>query len=236
VAKGVQDSTERHARRNVLADFILGSQDGLVNVLGIILGISAASQNIQLIFVATFAALSAESISMAAVAYTSTNARRKLYLSEVEREKKEMDEVPELERKEVLDILQGWGFSGSELELMADKITAKPKAWLEFMMAYELSLAPVSKFEARRSFVLVGISTVVGSLVPVVPFFFSGGDVVAGVIGSVIFSSIILFIIGWYAAKTTVGSLWRSGVQMLLIGLAAGLFGFLVGHFLGATP
>ena len=61
-------------------------KDGLVNVLGIILGISAASHDIRLIFVATFAALGAESISMAAVAYTSTNARRRLYLKELERE------------------------------------------------------------------------------------------------------------------------------------------------------
>lgn len=228
--------SEHHARRNMLSDFILGCQDGLVNVLGIILGISAASHNMRLIFIATLAALSAESISMAAVAYTSTNARRKLYLSEVEREKREMAEVPELEREEVRDVLRQWGFTGSDLESLVDKITSRPKAWLEFMMAYELSLSPVHKFEARRSFVLVGLSTVVGSLVPLVPFFVVGGDIMSGMIGSVVFSGVVLFIIGWYAAKTTVGSLWKSGLQMLMIGLSAGLLGFLIGHFLGATP
>jgi vacuolar iron transporter family protein len=236
VEKKSRDTTEHHARRNMLADFILGCQDGLVNVLGIILGISAASRNLQLIFVATLAAMSAESISMAAVAYTSTNARRRLYLSEVERETKEMHEVPDLERKEVGDILQGWGFTGEDLDLLVNKITSRPKAWLEFMMAYELSLSPIDKFAARNSFVLVGLSTVAGSFVPLVPFFIFGSDVTAGIIGSVVFSGIILFIIGWYAAKTTVGSLWKSGLQMLAIGLTAGLLGFLIGHFLGAAP
>ena len=63
---------EPHPSHSFLSDFILGSQDGLVNVLGILLGITAASSDIKIIFVATLAALGAESISMGAVAYTST--------------------------------------------------------------------------------------------------------------------------------------------------------------------
>ena len=227
---------EQHARRNVLSDFILGSQDGLVNVLGIILGISAATRDIRLVFVATLAALGAESISMAAVAYTSTNARRRLYQSEVKREQQEMRDVPERETEEVREVLVRWGYEGRDLEELVKRITANPKAWLEFMMSYELELAPVGAFEPRRSFLLVGGSTVVGSLIPLVPFFFVGGDVVHGAIVSIIISGVALFFIGWYAARTTMGSLWTSGVQMAVIGLSAGLIGFLIGHFVGATP
>lgn len=230
------DSSEKHSRHNMLSDFILGSQDGLVNVLGIILGISAATHDIRLIFVATFAALGAESISMAAVAYTSTSARRRLYLSEMEREKREMQEVPDLEKEEVRDILKSWGYNGKELEEFVGRIAANPKAWLEFMMTYELELAPVQAFEPRRSFVLVGASTVAGSFIPLMPFFFVGGDVITGVIASVVISGIVLFFIGWYSAKITLGSFWKSGLQMMVIGLSAGFIGFLIGHFIGATP
>jgi vacuolar iron transporter family protein len=230
------DSQEQHSRRNVLSDFILGCQDGLVNVLGIILGISAATRDLRLIFVATLAALGAESISMAAVAYTSTSARRRLYLSEVEREKREIRDVPDLEKNEVRDVLKKWGYKGKDLEDFVERITDNPKAWLEFMMSYELELAPVQIFEPRRSFILVGASTVAGSLIPLFPFIFVGSDVTTGAITSVIVSGIALFLIGWYAAKTTVGSLWRSGLQMAIIGLFAGLLGFLIGHFIGAIP
>lgn len=229
------NSQEQHARRNVLSDFILGSQDGLVNVLGIILGVSAATRDIRLVFVATLAALGAESISMAAVAYTSTNARRRLYQSEMQREQQEMRDVPDRETDEVREVLARWGYAGKDLEELVRRITANPKAWLEFMMSYELELAPVGAFEPRRSFLLVGGSTVVGSLIPLVPFFFTGGDVVNGAIVSVIVSGVALFFIGWYAAKTTIGSLWRSGAQMAVIGLSAGFIGFLIGHFVGAT-
>jgi VIT1/CCC1 family predicted Fe2+/Mn2+ transporter len=47
---------------------------------------------------------------------------------------------------------------------------------------------------------------------------------------------VVLFAIGYYEARTTVGSLWKSGIQMAMIGLAAGLAGFLIGHFIGASP
>src|SRR5438093_1042483 len=79
---------EKHAQPGLLSDFILGSQDGLVNVLGVILGVAVASRNlsdpITIILAGGLAATFAESISMGAVAYTSTLARRDHYLFGVE--------------------------------------------------------------------------------------------------------------------------------------------------------
>jgi vacuolar iron transporter family protein len=229
-------AAEKHARSSFLSNFILGSQDGLVNVLGILLGLTAATSDVRLIFVAAFAALGAESISMGAVAYTSTLARRKQYLKEVERETTEMKEVPETEKEEVRDVFKEWGYQGEELERLTDLIASKPKAWLEFMMSHELKLESVEASEPRRNFLVVLTSTIFGSIIPLIPYFLVGKDVVLGAIGSVVISGIALFIIGFYEARMTVGSLWKSGLQMAAIGLAAGLAGFLIGHFIGASP
>ncbi len=231
-----KQSAELHARSGFLSNFILGSQDGLVNVLGILLGLSAATSDLRLIFVAAFAALGAESISMGAVAYTSTLARRKQYLKEVAREKAEMKEVPQMEKKEVREVFQKWGYKGEELERMTDLIASRPRAWLDFMMSHELNLAPVDKSEPRRSFVVVLSSTIFGSIIPLIPYFLVGKDVLLGAVGSVTVSGVVLFVIGYYEARTTVGSIWKSGLQMTAIGLAAGLAGFLIGHFIGASP
>ena len=228
--------TELHARPGLLSNFILGSQDGLVNVLGILLGLTAATSDLRLIFVAAFAALGAESISMGAVAYTSTLARRKQYLKEVSREKTEMREVPQAERNEVREVFQKWGYQSEELERLTDQIVSRPNAWLEFMMSYELQLESVGESEPRRNFLVVLSATIFGSFIPLVPYFLVGNDVLLGAIGSVTVSGIALFVIGYYEAKTTVGSIWRSGLQMAAIGLAAGLAGFLIGHFIGASP
>lgn len=232
----IDDSTELHARSSFLSNFILGSQDGLVNVLGILLGLTAATSDLRLIFVAAFAALGAESISMGAVAYTSTLARRKQYLKEVSREEAEMKDVPETERGEVRYVFQKWGYQGEDLDRLTDLIASRPKAWLEFMMSHELQLEPVGESEPMRSFLVVLSSTIFGSFIPLIPYFLVGKDVVLGAIGSVGISGVALFIVGYYEARTTVGSLWRSGLQMAAIGLAAGLAGFLIGHFIGASP
>lgn len=217
---------EKHARPGLLSDFILGSQDGLVNVLGVILGVAVASRDITIILAGGLAATFAESISMGAVAYTTTVARRDHYRSEVERERQEMRELPDLERQEVREILERWEFHGDELEEMLEKIVSKPKAWLELMMAHELNLAPVEESQARRSALIVGFAAIVGSLIPLVPFFATGADILLGIAISLVVSAITLFVIGWYKASTTIGRPARSGLQMLLIGITSALAGF----------
>jgi len=221
---------EKHAQPGLLSDFILGSQDGLVNVLGVILGVAIASYRypnpIAIILAGGLAAAFAESISMGAVAYTSTVARRDHYAAEVERERQEMQDLPDLERNEVREILERWDFHGEELEDMVAKITSKPKAWLELMMAHELNLAPVGKTQARKSAILVGLAAILGSLVPLIPFIVIGRDILLGIAVSLVVSAITLFLIGWWKARTTVGRPTRSGVQMAIIGLASAIAGF----------
>jgi VIT1/CCC1 family predicted Fe2+/Mn2+ transporter len=234
--RAIVKKSERHSRPTLLSNFILGSQDGLVNVLGILLGLTAATTDIRIFFVAALAALGAEAISMGAVAYTSTAARRRVYLKETNREEQEMRDLPDIELGEVRQIFRSWGYEGKELEDLSESIAKNPKAMLEFMMSYELDLAPVDKSEARRSALIVGSSTVLGSFIPLIPYLFVGRNILTGTEASVIFSGVVLFFIGVYEAKTTVGSLWRSGLQMAAIGLTAGLAGFLIGHLIGALP
>jgi vacuolar iron transporter family protein len=229
-------AAEKQSSNNFLSNFILGSQDGLVNVLGILLGLTAATSDLRLIFVAAFAALGAESISMGAVAYTSTLARRRQYLKAVGRERAEIRELPKVGREEVREVFHGWGYQGEKLERATKVIVENPKAWLSFLMSNELNVEPVLESEARTSFLIVLGSTIFGSFVPLIPYFLTEGNLVAAASGSIILSGGLLFFIGYYEARTTIGSLWRSGLQMAVIGLAAGIAGFLIGHFIGALP
>jgi vacuolar iron transporter family protein len=222
---------EQHPRPGLLSDFILGGQDGLVNVLGILLGLVAAGASSEIIIIAGLSALAAETLAMAAVAYTSTESRRKLYASEVLREEREMREVPELEREEIRVILRKWGYDGEEVEDMLHRIEAKPRAWLDLMMAFELNLSPVAPEAPRVSAVIVGSATLLGHVIPLLPFFFLGHQTVLAAYIAVVLSGIALFLIGWYEAKFTIGSLWKSAVRMTAIGLASGFAGFLIGHF-----
>lgn len=89
-----------------MRDVILGGQDGLVNVLGIVLGVSAASQDNKILIAASMAAAFAEAVSMAAVAYTSTLAQIDHYQKEWETEKAEIKTDPREETEEIREIYQ----------------------------------------------------------------------------------------------------------------------------------
>lgn len=228
---------ERHGGGGALSDIILGGQDGLVNVLGVILGVAAATPDPRIILAGGLAATFAESISMGAVAYTSTLADRDFYRAELERERWEIKNLPDAEREEVREIYRAWRLQGDALEEVVRQITANEETWLQVMMADELKLQPVDDTKAFRSALVVGLSAMVGSLIPLTPFFFlaSGAFTRGTAIGAAIaISALALFLVGVYKAKQTVGRPGRSGVQMAVIGILSALAGYLIGALFGA--
>ncbi len=157
-------------------DFILGGQDGLVNVLGLVLGVAGATLNTNLVIISGIVATVAESVSMAAVAYTSSKAAKDYYTS--------------------------------------------IKHKLHF-----------SEFENPfKSAINVGASTIIGSLIPLAPFFFL--NVKYAIITSLIFSAVILFLVGALKAKLSIGSWKKSGFELMVIGIIAALVGYGVGLLL----
>lgn len=217
-----------------LADIILGGQDGLVNTLGVILGVAAASGDPRIVIAAGFAAMFAESISMGAVAYTSTLADHDHYRAELERERREIREMPAAEEQEVRDVFTRWGFRGHLLEQAVAQVVDSEEAWVEVMMRNELKLAPIENTDALRIAVVVGFSAIVGSLIPLLPFLFLPLGVAVGV--SLVASALVLFGVGAYKARITVGRPLRSGLQMAVIGIVSALAGYFIGALFGAPP
>jgi vacuolar iron transporter family protein len=216
-----------HRHDSRLSDIILGGQDGLVNVLGIILGVSAATNDPRITLAAGMAATFAESVSMGAVAYTSTQADHALYESELAREHRHVHLVPALEKEEIRGIYRSKGFDGDKLDQIVDTITANKDVWVAVMMAEELKLSPVEKHAALRAAFVVGISAIIGSLIPLSPFIVL--PVGLAMIMSVLIAGVTLFIVGAYKARMTVGHWGRSGTEMAVIGLASALVGYIVG-------
>ena len=217
-----------------LSDIILGGQDGLVNVLGVVLGVAAASNDLRLVVVAGLAAAFAESISMGAVAYTTTLADRDFYLSEIEREKREIRDIPDLERQEIETIFAGWGFQGDLLRQAVEQVMKDERAWVDVMIHNELKLAPIESGTALRSAFVVGFSAIVGSLIPLLPFFFM--PIAPSIVIAIGLAALTLFGAGAYKARTTVGHPGKSGLQMAIIGVVSALAGYVVGVLFSAPP
>ncbi|MFA5157638.1 MAG: VIT1/CCC1 transporter family protein [Patescibacteria group bacterium] len=221
----------RKSTGNTLSDIILGGQDGLVNVLGVILGVAAASNDPKIVIAGGLAATFAESISMAAVSLTSMIAERDHYLSELAREHKEMKDLPEKEEQEIRDVYKKKGFSGKLLEDIVAHVISSDTLWVEQMMKDELELKEVKQKEIYKSSFIVGFSALVGSFVPLTPFFFSPIHTATWI--SLGISVIVLLAVGFYKAKATIGSPVKSAVQMALIGMGAALAGYFIGSIFG---
>lgn len=219
-------------RGNDIRDIILGGQDGLVNVLGIVLAVALATSDPRVVIIAGLAAAFAESISMGAVAYTSVKAAKQYYLGEVEREKREMREMPDEERREVRQIYYQKGFRGTLLNRIVMHITSRKKLWLNTMMQEELRLFPEEYGRPGRSAATVFIAALIGSFIPLLPFV--ALPVAAAVYASVIVSLLALFIAGVVKAHVTIGSKLRSGAELAAIGAIAAAIGFAIGMALGA--
>lgn len=226
---------DRHSQKSIgyeMRDIILGWQDGLVNVLGVILAVAAATVDTKTVIIAGLAATFAESISMAAVAYTSTKAAKNYYERELLGEKKEIEKMPDIERKGIKDIYFKKGFRGKQLENIVKKLTSSKKLWLETMMSEELGLSR-DNHKPLRSGIIVGLAAFIGSIFPLLPFFFLSP--LAAVLPTLGISVLVLFALGATKAKLTTGSWLKSGLEISAIGMAAALIGYGIGASLGAV-
>jgi predicted membrane protein (TIGR00267 family) len=223
----LHDHHDPHHGAFHLSDVILGGQDGLVNVLGVILGVAAATSDSRIVIAAGMAATFAESISMGAVAYTSKLAEHDLYHSEREREHRHIHLAPDVEVEEIRDIYRNKGFEGETLDKIVEVITSNPDVWVNVMMSEEFRMAQPEKSKALRSALLVGFSALVGSLIPMFPFFFL--NVTLSIWLAIIIAALALFVVGVYKARVTVGKPFRSGLEMAIIGTVSALAGYVVG-------
>lgn len=222
------DRVDPHVRGRWLSDLILGAQDGLVNTLGVVLGVAAASDSVRVTFAAGLAAGIAEAVSMGAVAFTSSSARGELYRAERAREYRHVDLTPLVEREEIRRIYQRKGFEGLLLERVVDTICANPDVWVDVMMAEEHELAAVDRRASlKAAAVVVGLSALLGSLLPVLPFGFLAQR--AAIIGALTAGAGGLFALGAVEGKVTNRRSGRSGAALMLIGLASAIVGWVVG-------
>ena len=226
-----QEERRQGLSRSNIRDLILGFQDGLVNTLGLVLGVASAVQSTKIVLISGLVTTFAESISMAAVAYTSTKAAHDFYESQLEREKNEIKEIPQIEVQEIRDIYRRKGFSGKQLEGIVKKITSNKKLWLDTMMAEELKLLPGDYENPIKSGLVVGVSAIIGSLIPILPFFWL--PVKLGMIFALMLAVIVLFIVGAAKANVTIGDWKKSGLEMAVVGTLAAVAGYLIGSLLG---
>src|SRR6202011_5617697 len=172
---------------------------------------------------------------MGGVVYTATLAERDYYMAMLAKEQQEVEELPDVETEEVRQIFRDKGLHGEVLERVVKEITRDKKVWVDTMMRDELHLTAVAGQGAVGRAVVTGFATLVGSVIPLIPFLFVplfGISVTAATIMAVPLCALVLFAVGAYKALTLVGD-WRlSGLQMTIIGMVSAAAGYGIGRLL----
>lgn len=210
---------------DLLKDIVLGMSDGLTVPFALAAGMVGAVHNIaidqtKLIILAGIAEIAAGSIAMGLGGYLAGKTESDHYQSELKREYYEVDNLPDVEKNEVRKIFAEWGFSPELQEIAVAEITNDKDKWVQFMMKHELELAEPDPSRARKSAFNIGMSYIVGGLIPLSPYFFTK-TALAGLELSVIITLMCLFVFGFFKSKLTGVNAWIGGLKVMLIGAAA---------------
>ena len=214
---------EEHLTSSALiSDIVIGMSDGLTVPFALAAGLSGAVSSTGIIVIAGIAEIAAGSIAMGLGGYLSGKTEQDHYNNEMKREYYEVDNLRHREIEETKEFFANLGLS-EELQEQATQEVAKDKdKWVEFMMKYELNLDKPDPKRARKSAFNIGLSYIVGGLVPLSPYFFVNATQ-QGLIISVIITLICLYIFGFFKSKFTGVNPVTGGFKIMLIGaLAAG--------------
>ena len=223
-----RDPRGKHVERHftgsaTVRDVVIGMSDGLTVPFALAAGLSGAVGNGFVVLVAGLAEIAAGGISMGLGGYLAGRSDVDTYRAELAREHREVEEMPEEEVAEVRQIFSTYGLEGKSLEDATSAVVSNPTTWVNFMMREELNLEKPDPSRARSSALTIGLSYVVGGLVPLAPYAL-GLPVATALLVSVVVTLVALAIFGTFRAHFTGLPLVRGAVQTVLVGgIAAGV-------------
>jgi predicted membrane protein (TIGR00267 family) len=211
-----------------IREVIFGMNDGLVTTIGFLAGVTSSISQGRYILLAGMAEIVAGAISMAIGAYLATKSQREFFHSEVEQEKREIEEMPEKEAQEIREIYGRMGFSHSEQDMIVNRVTSSKELLLRFMKREELGLIDEHLDEPVQVGLIMGSSFFVGSLPPILPyFFFRSPD--SAIWAAILFSVLFLFFAGVVKTRLTKVKPLRSGLETTFLGILACAVGYGLG-------
>jgi len=227
-----QSGDPRARAAALIRDVILGGQDGLVNVLGLVLGMAVATGDSRLVVTAGLAALLAESIAMGGVAFTASGAERQLAASTRDRNAREQAARAARRAADRRRRLQAGGGSAAAVDAALAEADEEARAWQHELDMLRAAMAPLRETRPIRAAAVVGVSTAVGSAVPLLPFVLLpiGVAPIVALVGG----AIVLAVAGMERATLTGGDVRRAAFEMVAIGLVSAFAGYLIGQVLQA--
>ncbi len=220
--------TERHfTASEAVRDIVIGMSDGLTVPFALAAGLSGAVNQTSIIVTAGLAEIAAGSIAMGLGGYLAARSDAEHYLAEQARETAEVQQIPEAESQEVRNVFLAYGLTAQETEPVVRALRARPAAWVDFMMRFELGLEKPEPRRALASAATIAVAYIVGGFIPLGPYIALPGAGTALPV-SVIVTLAALAVFGYIKGRFTGAPPRRSALQTALIGGLAATAAFLI--------
>ena len=211
----------------MLQDIVIGLSDGLTVPFALAAGLSGAVTSSALVITAGLAEIVAGSIAMGLGGYLAGRTEVDHYQAELARERREVVEVPHVERQEVDDLLAEIGLSAETRARAVAELTADPEQWVRFMMKYELGLEEPDPRQAPKSALTISLAYALGGLIPLSAYFFTATPA-EGLGWSAGITLICLLVFGFFKSRLTGQPALGGALKMAFIGALAAAAAFTV--------
>jgi VIT1/CCC1 family predicted Fe2+/Mn2+ transporter/rubrerythrin len=215
-----------------IGDAIYGVNDGLGAIFGIVSGVSGATAgDSKYVLLAGLSGMIASALSMGSGAYLAAKSEREIYDAEIARER-EAIQMNGPEARELLSLYyQVKGLPEEDALHMVNHIASDPEQLLRALSAERLGSSQEALANPLVSATSGALSTAIGAIIPVIPFFFMQG--IPAVIAAAIVSLAAHFAVGAAKSLITVRSWWSSGLEMTVVGAVEGAVTYGIGILLG---
>jgi len=217
-----------------IKSLVYGGLDGIITTFAVVAGVAGADLTTGIVLILGFANLFADGISMAIGDFLSTRAETEYNEAERVREKWEVDNYPEGEKLELVELYQEKGIPEEDARQLVDILAKHPEAWVDVMMVEELGIVEEQESPVRNalvtffSFAIFGFVPLVAYvLARVVPFLAANTFVVACVL-----TGLTLFGLGAQKVRITDKNWFVSGMEMLILGGVAAAAAYGIGVLL----
>lgn len=227
--------------KEVMRDFVFGMEDGLVSNLGLVLGVAAGGGDASTIILAGAASMFAGAFSMSAGSYLSSKSQREVYEHEIQAAREDLIKNPRRCYTEMRSSLVREGLSKEEVDRLLKKSSRykHPEFVCNYMVQKKVGISKEKLEVPFKNAFAMFFSFLLGSAFPLFPFLISKFDgwslFQAGIIASLL-TIAALFGVGLaktsYTSYTNLNKI-KSGLEVVLIGLGAGLIGYFVGWAVG---
>ncbi len=215
-----------------LRNVVYGFNDGLTANFGLVAGVigaTAATQH-QAVVVAGVAGLIADALSMGASGFLAAKSEQEVYTHEIAMERAEIELMPEVERDELALIYEMKGMDKTAACELAAEVMKDPARMLEEQVREELKIGEQTTSALREGWT-TGLATAFGALIPVLPFFFvHGASAIAISFAAAMLSH---FLVGAARSIFTGRGIFRSGLDMFVVGVGVAVVGYFVGQWVG---